>query len=436
MSHTFHERVFDTVFTLEHDIYFGIVQIQSPRAPPFQWFKNVMVWIVEVLIALFSKKWSKYAPFPDKPTWKFQRFQCTDRGAKVDPSWISWEFIHSQAPAVRDWNRDLPSRSPELGRNIKKTHWTLPQFTTCFNHTKNLLFFSPWELGNSGDPCRFRYYGLIRTFLIAKSFPIWSDERPASWKPNCQRSLPLQNSRLGSKFYQQKMHCGCFFWIFGPPKKADAPWCSLSLLKKSFNFDPWRFLKPAHSPGLILPGWPPNGHWDGHWHGRCRSAPTPRSAPRRLCDGSAGGPMPVPGSFSRLPIRVPETFLTVDWWFWWSQGDPLWLKKIRKTWTNIDSPPFFQWNVGNSKEPAQIHPHSKWPLLNGILPAQLRGFGQVPTPFRLMIRPGKPPKRGGNHNRKSQPLVVACLEPLEVGQFQRSDRLEMDHVPMWGPRPR
>lgn len=82
MSHTFHERVFDTVFTLEHDIYFGIVQIQSPRAPPFQWFKNVMVWIVEVLIALFSKKWSKYAPFPDKPTWKFQRFQCTDRGRR------------------------------------------------------------------------------------------------------------------------------------------------------------------------------------------------------------------------------------------------------------------------------------------------------------------------------------------------------------------
>jgi len=58
---------------------------------------------------------------------------------------------------------------------------------------------------------------------------------------------------------------------------------------------------------------------------------------------------------------------------------------------------------------------------NGIFPAQLRGFGQVPTPFRLMIRPGKPPKRGGNHNRKSQPLVVACLEPLEVRQFQRSD---------------
>ena len=91
------------------------------RAPPFQWFKNVMVWIVEVLIALFSKKWSNYAPFPDKPTWKFQRFQCTDRGAKkVDPSWTSWAFTHSRAPAVRDWNRVLPSRSPQLGRNMEK----------------------------------------------------------------------------------------------------------------------------------------------------------------------------------------------------------------------------------------------------------------------------------------------------------------------------
>ena len=48
----------------------------------------------------FFRKNDQKAPFPDKPTWKFQRFQCTDRGAKkVDPSWISWEFIHSRGPS-------------------------------------------------------------------------------------------------------------------------------------------------------------------------------------------------------------------------------------------------------------------------------------------------------------------------------------------------
>ena len=158
MSHTFHERVSDTVFTLEHDIYFGIVQIQSPRAPPFQWFKNVMVWIVEVLIALFSKKWSKYAPFPDKPTWKFQRFQCTDRGRRRLIRHGSHENSLILEPlqsviGIGFYQRSQKIKITTIGEKHRETHRTLPQFTTFFNHIK-IMFFARIEIQLSSKHAR------------------------------------------------------------------------------------------------------------------------------------------------------------------------------------------------------------------------------------------------------------------------------------------
>ena len=152
MSHTFHERVFDTVFTLEHDIYFGIVQIQSPRAPPFQWFKNVMVWIVEVLIALFSKKWSKICPVSRQTHLEISAIPMYRQGGE---GWSVMDLmrIHSFSSPCSPWlEQGSTIKITGIGEKHQKNSLNITTVHNMFQPYKKSIVFQPVRIGKQWRP--------------------------------------------------------------------------------------------------------------------------------------------------------------------------------------------------------------------------------------------------------------------------------------------
>ena len=106
----------------------------------------------------FFRKNDQNAPFPDKPTWKFQRFQCTDRGRRRLILHGSHEHSlilepHQSVIGIGFYQRSQKIKITTIGEKHGETHRTLPQFTTFFNHIK-FMFFARSEIELSSKHAR------------------------------------------------------------------------------------------------------------------------------------------------------------------------------------------------------------------------------------------------------------------------------------------
>ena len=164
---------------------------------------------------------------------------------------------------------------------------------------------------------RFRYYPGL--FLLQSPLHFGNSATCQLKRCSCKRSRPSAKFYVGQNSTNKK--CRWFFWKEDLQEKGMLmpmfpivalifqfwPWGSETTRSLSRSVDPSAFTKDDSLKRSLVsfPSVSPRASVPPEWS--CG------------CDGGAGGPKPGLGSFSRLPFRdVAETFLVVNWWFWWT----------------------------------------------------------------------------------------------------------------------